>query len=146
MTATTAEQKTTRSIGQLALHCATAGLGGGGVFGILMALMSMLPMVGMLVGQDSALVGFFVHLAISAFIGAVYGLVIDRFAATTPVALVGCVVYGIVWWVLGALIMMPLFLRMTDMVFVVGSMQWTSLLADILFGLVTAFLALLRRS
>lgn len=38
---------------------AIAGLGGGLVFGIMMGMMGMLPMVGMLVGAENAIVGFF---------------------------------------------------------------------------------------
>jgi uncharacterized membrane protein YagU involved in acid resistance len=148
MTTTSVERSesssTTRLIGQGII----AGLVGGLVFGIMMAMMGMLPMVGMLVGQESAVVGFVVHMGISAFIGAVYALVISRFANTTTVAAVGGVVNGIVWWVLGALVMMPLFLGMSEMVFVVGETQWWSLVGHILYGLVTAFvfLALRRRS
>jgi hypothetical protein len=48
-------------------------------------------------------------------------------------------VNGIVWWVLGALIMMPLMLGMTDMIFHIGQDQWLSLMGHIIFGLVTAF-------
>ncbi|MBI5714915.1 MAG: hypothetical protein HZC38_16065 [Chloroflexi bacterium] len=36
---------------------AVAGLAGGVVFGMMMAMMGMLPMVGMLIRQDSAIVG-----------------------------------------------------------------------------------------
>lgn len=118
---------------------ALAGLVGGLIFGIMMAVMGMLPMVGMLVRQESAVVGFIVHMLISAFIGAVYGVVISRFPATTGTALVGGIVNGVVWWVLGALIMMPLMLGMNDMVFAIGQTQWMSLLGHLLFGLVTAF-------
>ena len=52
---------------------AVAGLGGGLVFGMMMGMMGMLPMVARLVQQDNALAGFGVHMLISAFIGAVYG-------------------------------------------------------------------------
>ena len=45
-----------------------AGLGGGLIFGILMAMMSMLPMVGMLVGKESSTVGFVLHMAISGLL------------------------------------------------------------------------------
>jgi hypothetical protein len=45
------------------------------VFGMLMGMMGMLPMVGMLIRVQNALAGFIVHMVISAFIGAVYGLV-----------------------------------------------------------------------
>jgi len=50
-----------------------AGLAGGLVFGALMAVMAMLPTIGMLVGSESAVAGFGVHMVISAVIGAIYG-------------------------------------------------------------------------
>lgn len=117
---------------------AIAGLAGGIVFGMLMGMMGMLPMVGMLVKQDSALVGFIVHMLISAFIGAVYGVVAARLPQGWLAAVVAGMVNGVVWWVLGALILMPLGLGMTQMVFVVGEAQWMSLMGHLLYGVVTA--------
>jgi uncharacterized membrane protein YagU involved in acid resistance len=127
---------------------ALAGLAGGVAFGILMAMMGMLPMVAMLVGSENAIVGFVVHMAISAFIGAVYGLVMVRFPNTLGVALGGGVANGIIWWVLGALILMPLLLGMSQMVFVIEQAQWMSLLGHIIYGIATAlaFLALRRNA
>lgn len=137
---TTANQsQTSTSVSNLAIKGALAGLAGGLVFGLMMAMMNMLPMIGMLVRQESAVAGFIVHMLISAFIGAVYGVVISRFPNTATVAAVGGLVNGVVWWVLGALIMMPLMLGMSNMVFVVGQMQWMSLLGHIIYGLITAF-------
>jgi uncharacterized membrane protein YagU involved in acid resistance len=126
---------------------AVGGLAGGVVFGMMMGSMGMLPMVGMLVGQESAFIGFIVHMLISAFIGAVYGLVAGRFSLSWGAALVGGVVNGAVWWVLGALILMPLLLGMNEMVFVIGQAQWMSLLGHILYGVAAAavFTALARR-
>lgn len=46
------------------------GLAGGVVFGMLMAMMGMLPMIAGLVGSTAAMVGFLVHMVISAVIGA----------------------------------------------------------------------------
>ncbi|MHA7277937.1 hypothetical protein ACX80O_15690, partial [Arthrobacter sp. Hz1] len=40
------------------------GLAGGAVFGVLMAVMGMLPMIASLVGSDSAVIGLGVHLVI----------------------------------------------------------------------------------
>lgn len=117
---------------QLIVQGALAGAAGGVVFGIMMAMM------GMLVGLESAAVGFIVHRLISAFIGIVYRIAISRVANTMPLALVGGIVNGVVWWVLGALIMMSLMLGMNRMVFVIGQAQWISLLGHLLFGLVTA--------
>lgn len=114
----------------------TAGLGGGLIFGILMAMMSMLPMVGMLVGQESSVVGFIVHMAISAFFGAVFGLIAARFFQGWTQILIAGVVYGIIVWVVGALIMMPLMLGMNEMVLQVGQAQWASLVGHIIFGLI----------
>ncbi|MFU8770879.1 MAG: hypothetical protein ACNA8H_00505 [Anaerolineales bacterium] len=136
---TTFDQKSSLSLSKLAIFGAIAGLAGGMVFGMMMAMMGMLPMVAMLVGQESAIVGFIVHMMISAFIGAVYGVVVGQLPLTTKFALIGGVVNGIVWWVLGALILMPLMLGMSQMVFVIGSDQWLSLMGHIIYGLVTAF-------
>lgn len=146
MTTTTVERAESPSTGQTIVQGAIAGVAGGVVFGVMMAMMGMLPMVGMLIRVESAIVGFIVHLVISAFIGAVYGLVISRFANTLSVAIAGGVVNGIVWWVLGALLLMPLMLGMSQMVFVVEQAQWMSLLGHLLYGVITAlvFLALRR--
>jgi uncharacterized membrane protein YagU involved in acid resistance len=141
--------QSTRSISpaRLAGLGAIGGLAGGVVFGAMMGMMSMLPMVGMLVRQESAFIGFIVHMLISAFIGAVYGLVAGRFSLSWGAAWIGGVINGVVWWVLGALILMPLLLGMNEMVFVIGQAQWMSLVGHILYGLVTAlvFTALARR-
>jgi uncharacterized membrane protein YagU involved in acid resistance len=102
-------------------------------------MMGMLPLVGMLVGVESAAVGFIVHMGISAFIGAVYGLVAGRYPLTSKNAAIGGLINGTVWWVLGGLITMPLFLGMGEMIFVIGTDQWFSLLGHLIYGLVTAF-------
>lgn len=119
---------------------AIAGIGGGVLFGILMGMMGMLPMVGMLVRQESAIVGFIVHLVISAFLGTVYGFVAGRLPYTWTVGILGGTVYGVVWWVLGALISMPLMLGMNDMVMVIGQAQWMSLMGHIIYGIATGLL------
>jgi uncharacterized membrane protein YagU involved in acid resistance len=137
MSAATASQPKTLSPTKLAISGAIAGLAGGLVFGIMMGMMGML-MVDVM-RQESAVVGFIVHMAISAFIGAVYGLVAGKFALTATIALIGGMVNGVVWWVLGALILMPLFLGMAEMIFVVGQAQWLSLMGHVIYGLVTAF-------
>jgi uncharacterized membrane protein YagU involved in acid resistance len=119
---------------------AVAGLGGGLVFGLMMGMMGMLPMVGMLAGQESAVVGFIIHMIISAFIGATFGVIATRLPAGWATVIIGGGVYGIVWWVLGALILMPVMLGMTQMVFVIGGPQWMSLLGHVIYGVVTGVL------
>ena len=139
MSTSVLNQNTTLSTTKLAVSGALAGLAGGAVFGMMMAVMGMLPMVGMLVRQESAVIGFIVHMGISAFIGAVYGLAAGRFSLSSTTAIIGGIINGVVWWVLGALVLMPLMLGMTQMVFVIGTDQWMSLLGHLIFGLVTAF-------
>ena len=49
-------------------------------------------------------------------------------------------VNGIVWWILGALVLMPLLLGMSQMVLVVDTPQWLSLMGHLIYGIVTAIL------
>lgn len=123
---------------------ALAGIAGGIVFGILMAMMGMLPMVGMLIGVNNAFVGFLVHLVNSAIIGAIFGVLAWPIANKIGPVLGAGMVYGVIWWVLGALLIMPLWLSVTadpmmrDMVFKIGNDQWMSLMGHAIFGLITA--------
>jgi hypothetical protein len=64
-------------------------LAGGAVFGLLMQMKGMIAMVAMLVGSTSTAVGWLIHLAISAFIGASFALLLSRFANGLLPAAVG---------------------------------------------------------
>jgi len=145
MATQTLSNSNSSSLIKSATNGAIAGVGGGIVFGMLMAMMGMLPMVAMLVGSSSVAVGFIVHLVISAAIGVDYGLAV-HFLNRGGVSLTGGrviaagVVNGVVWWVLGALVLMPLMLGMSGMVFKVGPDQWWSLMGHIIFGVVTALI------
>jgi uncharacterized membrane protein YagU involved in acid resistance len=128
-----------------AVYGIVGGLAGGVVFGLLMAMMDMIGMVAQLVGSSSAAVGWIVHLAISAFIGASFAVLLGSRAKTlVPAALVG-MGYGVVWWVLGALLIMPAQLGMP--VFELNTTAWQSLMGHLLFGLVLGivYVVLARR-
>ncbi len=88
------------------------GLAGGLIFGMLMAMMGMLPMIASLVGSKSAAVGFLVHLVISAGIGLGFGLLLGDRVTGTGAGMWQGAVYGMVWWVLGPLVIMPLMMGM----------------------------------
>jgi uncharacterized membrane protein YagU involved in acid resistance len=121
------------------------GLAGGLVFGILMHTTDVIPMVAQLVGSDSIPVGWIVHLAISSFIGASFAILLGSLAKTLiSSALIG-MAYGVVWWVLGALIIMPAQLGMP--VSEVNTTAWQSLMGHLLYGLVlgVVFSQLARR-
>lgn len=122
-----------------------AGLVAGAVFGLMMATMEMLPMVGSMIGAPNAVVGFGVHLVISAVIGATYGAFADRLPVNWLLLIGVGLAYGILWWVLGALLIMPLTLGMTEMVFVIGDMQLMSLIGHISFGIILAAVYQLSR-
>ena len=73
---------------------AYGGLAGGVVFGAMMAMMGMLPMIGMMVGVPSAGVGFLVHLVISALIGISFAVLFDRFLGSVSSGLALGLIYG----------------------------------------------------
>ena len=113
-----------------------AGLVGGSVFGVQMAVGGMLPMVASMVGTENVIVGFLVHLLISAFIGGTFGVIASRLPQTLFVQVIGGFLYGLVWWVLGALIIMPLVLGMSEMVLQIGDSQLMSFVGHGIFGIV----------
>ena len=88
------------------------GLAGGVVFGAIMGVMGMLPMIGQMVGQPSAAAGAVVHLANSAIIGAGFAVVLGRFVSGIGSGLTVGLLYGGAWWFLGPLTLMPLFMGM----------------------------------
>lgn len=142
----TAAQQT--SVGALSLpgiaRGAAGGLAGGMVFGMLMQMMGMIGMIAMMVGSDSVVVGWLVHLAISAFIGATFALLLGSRVSGFGAGLLYGVGYGIVWWVLGGLIAMPAALGMP--VFQLNVTSLMSLMGHMLFGAVLGLtLAALNR-
>lgn len=147
MTTTASTQTQNPSLTRSVMAGVLAGLGGGVVFGIMMAMMGMLPMVAMLVGSQDPVIGFVVHMTISAFIGAVYALAAGRLPQNALTGVIAGAVNGVIWWVLGALVAMPLMLGMSNMVFQIGDPQWMSLLGHIIYGVVTGllFIPLIKR-
>ena len=91
---------------------AFGGLAGGLIFGGMMGIMGMLPMIGSMVGQATATVGFVVHIVNSAIIGSAFAIVLGRFVSGTGSSLGAGLAYGGAWWVLGPLTLMPLFMGM----------------------------------
>ena len=88
------------------------GLAGGVVFGAMMAMMGVLPMIGKMVGVPSAGFGFLVHMVISAAIGAGFAVVFGPSVLHHGGGVLKGMAYGALWWLLGPLTLMPLFLGM----------------------------------
>ena len=89
-----------------------AGLAGGVVFGAMMGMMGMWPMIGKVVGHPSAITGFAVHLVISASIGAFFALLFHGVVHSISRGLGYGLLYGRAWWFLGPLTLMPLLMGM----------------------------------
>lgn len=117
----------------------TGGLIGGAFFGILLGALGMLPVIAELVGGRSFGVGLAVHTVISATFGALFGLLFERHLTSLWGATVYGIAYGIFWWVLGALILMPILLGMSPQfhtAFTKGNLL--SLFGHIVYGVVLA--------
>lgn len=102
---------------------AVAGIIGGLIFGIMMQMMTaptpdgrevpMMMMVAQVVGSESIAVGWLYHLFNSAVIGGIFGWLLGTRAAGRVGAAAGWgALYGVAWWILGGLILMPVFLGM----------------------------------
>lgn len=99
-----------------------AGLLAGVVFGIMMQMMNaptpeggqmpMIAMVAKVVRSDSMAAGWIYHLFNSAVIGAIFGWLLGNRSRRIGAGLGWGAVYGFIWWILGGLILMPLFLGM----------------------------------
>lgn len=87
---------------------AAAGLIGGAVFGVAMARLGTLPTIASIVHTDSATVGFVVHMTIAAIIGAGFGVWVFRQRSQASEMLFWGLLYGALWWFLGALTLLPL--------------------------------------
>jgi uncharacterized membrane protein YagU involved in acid resistance len=112
MATTAQESRADITLRQRIIGGVIGGVAGGLVFGAMMAVMGMLPMVAMVVGSKSAIVGFLYHMFNSVIIGALFGLIFGALSRTYGQGALFGLVYGVIWWVLGPMILMPLMLGM----------------------------------
>ena len=129
---------------------AAAGLFAGLVFGVMMQLMTtptpdgaavpMMAMVAMVVRSESLAIGWLYHLFNSVVIGALFGWLLGSRIHGYGPGLVWGTAYGAVWWVLGALILMPLLLGMPAlaplMMPPMVPVAMGSLIGHVVFGLI----------
>ena len=103
----------------------------------------MLEMVGGMIGAD-ALIGFILHIIISAVIGALYtGLFmqyVDLGNSLYNIA-VGGLIYGVIWWIIGGLIIMP---AISGGEVLQIDLNSPSLFGHIMFGHALAFIVVIR--
>ncbi len=122
---------------------ALASLVGGLLFSLVMLATGVLPTVARLVGGSSPQLGLLVHLLISVVIGISYGLLFVREAPDPGSSVVWGLTYGLIWWFVGHLTLLPILLG--------GQFAWTpeavavglpSLLGHLLYGAGTALVFL----
>ena len=118
---------------------APAGVVGGLAFGVAMAQLGVLPTVATLVGLGSSRAGFAVHLAISAVVGAGFGLMVRRQRCGPSEMMFLGTAYGALWWCLGPLTLQPLVLGQSPAWDVAAAQRaFPSLVGHLLFGVGTA--------
>ena len=120
---------------------AISGLMGGVVFGMMMAMLSMIGMVAALVGSKSDAVGWVLHLGISIFIGVTFAFLFQDKLKSIGSGLILGIGYGIFWWLLGALALMPMKLNMP--LFHLNTTTWESLMGHLVFGAILGSLVVL---
>jgi len=125
---------------------ALSGVVAGVVFGAMMGMMGMLPMVAMLLNSESAVFGFLLHLVFSAIIGAGFGLLWGHKSLERGTGITLGLVYGFIWWFLGPLIIMPIWLGMGIQLSAAGMQMalpslWGHLVYGFILGLVYSMMA-----
>ncbi|MBI3943799.1 MAG: hypothetical protein HY326_12355 [Chloroflexi bacterium] len=126
---------------------AQAGLVGGLVFGVAMALLGFLPTVASLVGANSPVVGFIVHMIIAAIVGTGFGVLVWHQQSGTGETLFWGLTYGALWWFIGPLTLLPLLLGQ-GLVWNIHTAQqfFPILLGHLWYGAITALaLVVIRR-
>jgi hypothetical protein len=139
-----------------------AGLVAGIVFGLMMQMMTaptpdggrvpMMAMVAQVVRSDSLVVGWLYHLFNSAVIGGIFGWLLGARSRETGAALLNGAVYGVAWWVVGGLILMPVLLGMPAfaplLMAPMRPVAWGSLMGHLLYGVIlgASYAWLVRRA
>lgn len=103
-----------------------AGLAGGWAFGKWMASVGFYPLIAALVGSRSSMEGKSLHFLIAVIVGVSFGLLFQRELRGYGSSMVCGVAYGIFWWFLGPLTILPLWLGQP--------LNWSNEHASELFG------------
>lgn len=113
-----------------------AGIVGGWAFGKWMAQVNFFPLIASLVDSNSAMVGMTLHFGIAVVIGASFGMLFQRDVRGFGSCLGWGLAYGILWWFLGPLTLLPI-LRgsQPDWSYQQGGALFGSLVGHVIYGL-----------
>src|SRR5271154_1349308 len=114
------------SAGRAIIGGTLAGIAGGWAFGKWMEQVNFYPLIAGLVGSNSRMVGESLHFLFAVIIGVTFALLFQREARGYGSSMACGVAYGIFWWFLGPLTILPLWSRQ--------SVDWSSSHASSLFG------------
>ena len=119
-------ERTPFSAGRAIIGGTLAGIVGGWAFGRWMEQVNFYPLIAGLVGSNSRMVGESLHFIFAVIIGISFGLLFQREARGYGSSMACGVAYGIFWWFLGPLTILPLWSRQP--------VDWSSSHASSLFG------------
>ncbi len=118
-----------------------AGLLGGWAFGKWMEQADFFPLIAGLVDSTSPAAGVRLHFLFAAIIGATFGLLFQRDVRGFGSSLLWGMAYGMLWWFLGPLTLMPLLLGdAPDWTYVRGSELFAPLVGHVIYGLIVGLL------
>jgi len=114
-----------------------AGILGGWAFGRWMEQVDFFPLVASLVGSESREVGVLTHFGIAVIIGATFGILFQRDVRGLGSSLGWGVGYGLLWWFIGPLTLLPGILRLpVDWSYEHGAELFGSLVGHVVYGLI----------
>ncbi len=118
-----------------------AGIAGGWAFGKWMEQVDFYPVIASLVGSTSPMVGKTIHFLFAAIIGASFGLLFQRDVRGYGSSMAWGMTYGIFWWFLGPLTLLPLCLgKPVDWSHTRAEELFGSLIGHIVYGLMVGLL------
>jgi uncharacterized membrane protein YagU involved in acid resistance len=114
-----------------------AGIIGGWAFGKWMEQVNFFPLIAGLVNMSSSMVGVTLHFIIAVIIGASFGVLFQRDVRGLGSSLGWGMAYGMFWWFLGPLTIMPAWLGLpVDWSYAQGNALFGSLVGHIIYGLI----------
>ena len=114
------------SLGRAILGGSAAGVVGGWAFGKWMAQVNFFPLIAGLVGSNSRMIGESLHFVFAVIIGITFAILFQSEVRGFGSSMVCGVAYGIFWWFLGPLTILPIWLR--------RPLDWSNDHASDLFG------------